>query len=128
MKSEVEVNYLFVRYVQQSIKNSSSACLKKKQKYSRNYFPTDSLEEIVKSSISESYLSLDFISESEIINLQNFTENEELSRAIEQLNFKEKKLLYEKYIQCKTDSEIANIFNISRQGVSIFRKRLLKKN
>lgn len=90
MKSEVEVNYLFVRYVQQSIKNSSSACLKKKQKYSRNYFPTDSLEEIVKSSISESYLSLDFISESEIINLQNFTENEELSRAIEQLNFKEK--------------------------------------
>ncbi|EAH4311907.1 sigma-70 family RNA polymerase sigma factor, partial [Listeria monocytogenes] len=35
--------------------------------------------------------------------------------------------LYEKYIQCKTDSEIARIFDISRQGVSIFRKRLLKK-
>lgn len=29
MKSEVEVNYLFVSYVQQSIKNSASACLKR---------------------------------------------------------------------------------------------------
>src|SRR5699024_9432912 len=105
--SEVEVNYLFVSYVQQSIKNSASACLKKKQKYSHTYFPTDSLEDIMRSSISESYLSLDFISESEIMNLENFAENEALSRAIEQLNFKEKKLLYEKYIQCKTDSEIA---------------------
>ena len=127
MKSEVEVNYLFVSYVQQSIKNSASACLKKKQKYSHTYFPTDSLEDIMRSSISESYLSLDFISESEIMNLENFAENEALSRAIEQLNFKEKKQLYEKYIQCKTDSEIARIFDISRQGVSIFRKRLLKK-
>ncbi|EGO6113591.1 sigma-70 family RNA polymerase sigma factor [Enterococcus faecalis] len=127
MKSEVEVNYLFVSYVQQSIKNSASACLKKKQKYSHTYFPTDSLEDIMRSSISESYLSLDFISESEIMNLENFTENEALSRAIEQLNLKEKKLLYEKYIQCKTDSEIARTFDISRQGVSIFRKRLLKK-
>ncbi|EAK9250446.1 sigma-70 family RNA polymerase sigma factor [Listeria monocytogenes] len=127
MKSEVEVNYLFVSYVQQSIKNSASACLKKKQKYSHTYFPTDSLEDIMRSSISESYLSLDFISESEIMNLEKFAENEALSRAIEQLNFKEKKLLYEKYIQCKTDSEIARIFDISRQGVSIFRKRLLKK-
>ena len=62
MKSEVEVNYLFVSYVQQSIKNSASACLKKKQKYSHTYFPTDSLEDIMRSSISESYLSLDFIS------------------------------------------------------------------
>ncbi|EGO2518526.1 sigma-70 family RNA polymerase sigma factor, partial [Enterococcus faecalis] len=115
MKSEVEVNYLFVSYVQQSIKNSASACLKKKQKYSHTYFPTDSLEDIMRSSISESYLSLDFISESEIMNLENFAENEALSRAIEQLNFKEKKLLYEKYIQCKTDSEIARIFDISRQ-------------
>ncbi|MBA5263044.1 sigma-70 family RNA polymerase sigma factor [Enterococcus hirae] len=127
MKSEVEVNYLFVSYVQQSIKNSASACLKKKQKYSHTYFPTDSLEDIMRSSISESYLSLDFISESEIMNLENFTENEALSRAIEQLNLKEKKLLYEKYIQCKTDSEIARTFDISRQGVSIFRKKLLKK-
>ncbi|MBW4156725.1 sigma-70 family RNA polymerase sigma factor [Enterococcus faecium] len=112
MKSEVEVNYLFVSYVQQSIKNSASACLKKKQKYSHTYFPTDSLEDIMRSSISESYLSLDFISESEIMNLENFAENEALSRAIEQLNFKEKKLLYEKYIQCKTDSEIARIFEV----------------
>lgn len=52
MKSEVEVNYLFVSYVQQSIKNSASACLKKKQKYSHTYFPTDSLEDIMRSSIS----------------------------------------------------------------------------
>ncbi|EDO1241680.1 sigma-70 family RNA polymerase sigma factor [Listeria monocytogenes] len=127
MKSEVEVNYLFVRYVQQSIKNSSSACLKKKQKYSHNYFPTDTLEEVMRSTITESYLSLDYIAESDIMNLQNFTENEALSNAIEQLNFKEKQLLYEKYIQCKTDSEISKNLNISRQGVSIFRKRLLKK-
>ena len=34
MKSEVEVNYLFVSYVQQSIKNSASACLKKKKIFS----------------------------------------------------------------------------------------------
>lgn len=47
----------------------------------------------MRSSISESYLSLDFISESEIMNLENFAENEALSRAIEQLNFKEKTTL-----------------------------------
>lgn len=102
MKSEVEVNYLFVSYVQQSIKNSASACLKKKQKYSHTYFPTDSLEDIMRSSISESYLSLDFISESEIMNLENFAENEALSRAIEQLNFKEKNYF------------MKNIFNVKQ--------------
>ena len=102
MKSEVEVNYLFVSYVQQSIKNSASACLKKKQKYSHTYFPTDSLEDIMRSSISKSYLSLDFISESEIMNLENFAENEALSRAIEQLNFKEKNYF------------MKNIFNVKQ--------------
>lgn len=102
MKSEVEVNYLFVSYVQQSIKNFASACLKKKQKYSHTYFPTDSLEDIMRSGISESYLSLDFISESEIMNLENFTENEALSRAIEQLNFKEKNYF------------MKNIFNVKQ--------------
>lgn len=102
MKSEVEVNYLFVSYVQQSIKNSASACLKKKQKYSHTYFPTDSLEDIMRSSISESYLSLDFISESEIMNLENFAENEALSRAIEQLNFKKKNYF------------MKNIFNVKQ--------------
>lgn len=102
MKSEVEVNYLFVSYVQQSIKNSASACLKKKQKYSHTYFPTDSLEDIMRNSISESYLSLDFISESEIMNLENFAENEALSRAIEQLNFKEKNYF------------MKNIFNVKQ--------------
>lgn len=34
MKSEVEVNYLFVSYVQQSIKNSASACLKETKIFS----------------------------------------------------------------------------------------------
>lgn len=56
----------------------------------------------MRSSISESYLSLDFISESEIMNLENFAENEALSRAIEQLNFKEKNYF------------MKNIFNVKQ--------------
>ncbi|CWU74779.1 TPA_asm: sigma-70 family RNA polymerase sigma factor [Listeria monocytogenes] len=127
MKSEVEINYLFVSYIQQSIKNSSNACLKKKQRYSHNYFPTDTLEDIMVNSFCDSYLSFDSIQESDIITLEQFTENEALSKALGKLSLKEKRLLYEKYIQCKTDNEIATILKISRQGVSIARKRILKK-
>ncbi|HAA8021143.1 TPA_asm: sigma-70 family RNA polymerase sigma factor [Listeria monocytogenes] len=127
MKSEVEINYLFVSYIQQSIKNSSNACLKKKQRYSHNYFPTDTLEDIMVNSFCDSYLSFDYIQESDIITLEQFTENEALSEALGKLSLKEKRLLYEKYIQCKTDNEIATILKISRQGVSIARKRILKK-
>ena len=108
MKSEVEVNYLFVSYVQQSIKNSASACLKKKQKYSHTYFPTDSLEDIMRSSISESYLSLDFISESEIVNLENFAKNEALSRAIVQLIFKEKNYFMKNIFNPKFQEQVSH--------------------
>ena len=127
MKSEVEINYLFVSYIKQSIKNSSNACLKKKQRYSHNYFPTDTLEDIMVNSFCDSYLSFDSIQESDIITLEQFTENEALSKVLGKLSLKEKRLLYEKYIQCKTDNEIATILKISRQGVSIAWKRILKK-
>lgn len=127
MKSEVEINYLFVSYIQQSIKNSSNTCLKKKQKYSNIYFPTDTLEEIMVNSFYDTYLSLDSIQEIDIVVLEKFTENEALAKALGKLSLKEKKLIYEKYIQCKTDNEIATILKISRQGVSVARKRILKK-
>lgn len=127
MKSNSEINYLFVRYIQQSIRNTSNAFLKKKHTYSNNYFSTDILEDLIVNNSYDQYLLLDSITESEINILQNFTENEKLSKAIERLSFKEKKLIYEKYIQCKTDNEIATSFSISRQGVSIYKKRVLKK-
>lgn len=126
MKSEVEVNYLFVSYVQQSIKNSASACLKKKQKYSHTYFPTDSLEDIMRSSISESYLSLDFISESEIMNLENFAENEALSRAIEQLNFKEKNYFMKNIFNVKQIVKLPE-FLISAVKESLYSEKIIKK-
>lgn len=127
MKSEVEINYLFVRYVQQCIRYSSNSCLKKNQKYSTHYFPTDLLEETMFNTFYDNYFSIDSIKEADIDSLESFTEDESLSQAIKQLAYSEKKLLFKKYIQCQTDYEIANEFSMTRQGVSIKKKRLLKK-
>lgn len=127
MKSETEINYLFVRYVQRSLRNSSNAFLKKTIQYTNTHFTIDTIEEFISNSIYDNYLTLDLISESEINNLQNFTENDHLSSALSHLSYKEKKLLFEKYVRCKTDNEIAKNLNISRQAVSISKKRILKK-
>ncbi|WP_195478110.1 sigma-70 family RNA polymerase sigma factor [Enterococcus faecalis] len=54
-------------------------------------------------------------------------QDEKLNEVIVNLNNKEQKFILEKHILGKTDQEIAEIFGISRQGVTNFKKRLYEK-
>lgn len=127
MDIELEKNYLFIKYVQQSIKNASSAFYQKKQIYSTRFLLIDVTDNMMNTFSNDNYLNLDSVKNTEIDRLENFINNQKLSFAIEQLSYKDKYLLYEKYINCKTDNEIALNFGISRQGISIAKKRILKK-
>lgn len=127
MDIEIEKNYLFIKYVQQSIKNASNAFYQKKQIYSTRFLLIDVTDNMMNTFSNDNYLNLDSVKNTEIDKLENFIDNQKLSFAIEQLSYKDKHLLYEKYINCKTDNEIALKFGISRQGISIAKKRILKK-
>ncbi|QWU18347.1 sigma-70 family RNA polymerase sigma factor [Paenibacillus sophorae] len=70
--------------------------------------------------------------ETNIINFRTSTtvsieDSSALSQAIEILNSSEKKVLFLKYYQCKTDKEIAEFIGVSRQAITKSRKKVLVK-
>jgi RNA polymerase sigma factor (sigma-70 family) len=60
-------------------------------------------------------------------NTSSIEEVDILSDAIQKLNFIEKKILYLKYIQDKTDKDIAYSIGVTRQAISKSRTNALRK-
>ncbi|EAC3312910.1 hypothetical protein ACTBNQ_001390 [Listeria monocytogenes] len=126
MYSKTVLSHFFVSYINQVIKRSALAYYRKKVLYhQRNSLYPEFYE--LTTPYYDSILDLDSLSILNVDCLEDYVDNKGLALSLEHLTHKEKQFIYEKYILCKTDKEIAIQFNITRQGVSIFKKRILKK-
>ncbi|HCJ4447719.1 TPA: sigma-70 family RNA polymerase sigma factor [Listeria innocua] len=126
MYSKTVLNHFFVSYINQVIKRSALAYYRKKLLYQQRNSLYPEFYELT-APYHDSVLDLDSLSIMNVNHLEDYIDNKKLALSLGHLKHKEKQFIYEKYILCKTDKEIAIQFNITRQGVSIFKKRILKK-
>lgn len=67
------------------------------------------------------------IMQSNIFYLERYLEDELLSRAVNTLNVNEKKLLFMKFYEDRTDEQIARVFGVTRQALTKSKKKILDK-
>ncbi|HFP6581205.1 TPA: sigma-70 family RNA polymerase sigma factor [Enterococcus faecalis] len=126
MCSKKVLNNIFVCYIHQVIKNTALAYYRKKFLYkNRNLLCTD-FQDLVYPHFDNAFV-LDYLTIKNVNQLEFYTDNPELSFALSQLSLKEKQFIFNKYILSKTDKEISIELGITRQGVSILKKRMLEK-
>ncbi|WP_025849465.1 sigma-70 family RNA polymerase sigma factor [Paenibacillus ehimensis] len=107
----------FSRYIQSCLLHASRDFFRK---YDRELLRTQSLDECM----DNKPFSFNFIVPSAYTSVE---EQDYLSQAIHTLTSTEKKVIYFKFYLEMTDQEIAQALGVSRQAVSKFKQRLLKK-
>ncbi|EGO5016486.1 sigma-70 family RNA polymerase sigma factor [Enterococcus faecalis] len=118
-----ENDNLIKKYIQNGMIFEANNYYRKKAHYHQRYFLLES-EQLER--YFEPFIDLGFDT-TEQPELDNFFENERLLYAINQLSEKEKRFLRKKFIEEKTDMEIAKEQSVTQQAVSIYKKRLLGK-
>ncbi|HHP9139907.1 TPA: hypothetical protein ACSJWK_001092 [Listeria monocytogenes] len=115
------------KYIRIGILYHANNYYRKKRNYSTKSILTDFQDITLDSFYTDNYFKLSNISVIDWKNLEEYFEDEMLIKAIKQLNIKEKKFLLEKYVEKKSDTELAKEKELSQQAISIYKKRLLKK-
>lgn len=100
---------------------------RKKRNYSTRLILTDFQNIEPNSFYTDSYFNCNNVTAIDSKYLEKYFEDEMLFNAIKQLNLKEKEFLLEKYVEKKSDTELAQEKEITQQAISIYKKRLLKK-
>lgn len=126
MTSKKNLGYMFTSYIHQVIHNTSLNYFKNKFRYQEKNILYFSLHDYLLTENTPIFY-LDNLSIQKVDEIENYVTNNGLSLALELLTDKEKKLIFDKYVLCKTDKDISLELGISRQGVSILKKRILKK-
>lgn len=120
------LNNIFINYIHQVTKKTALAYFRKKYLYQNRTLLCVSLHDYLIPYYETTFL-LDYLLPGNVDEMELYTSNTSLSCALGKLSVKEKAFIYDKYILCKTDKEIAINLGISRQGVSILKKRILTK-
>lgn len=126
MCTKKTLNNIFINYIHQVTKNTALAYFRKKYLYLNRTLLCVSLHDYLIPYYEKTFL-FDYLLPENIDKMEQYTLNDSLSFALSKLSDKEKAFIYDKYILCKTDKEIALKLGISRQGVSILKKRILTK-
>ncbi len=124
MSSEREVSRMFIRFVQEGLKNARID----QYRAQKNKIKATPLEDWLLEEIEEPYHLKDFVlTDEEIDHLEAFIENERLSAAVATLSPIDKTVLYQYYYQFLNDVEIGNCTGITSQGVNKRRRRALAR-
>lgn len=124
MSSEQEVTRMFIRYVQQALKNERI----NRYKGSLRQIKEIPLEAWLLEEIEDSYHLDEFrLTDEEIEHLEDFIESEKLSRAVSTLYSTDKTVLYQYYYGELNDVEIGNRSGKTSQGVNKRRRRALAR-
>lgn len=97
--------------------------IEKKAHYHQRYFllELEKIESHIEPIVDQNFDTI------ESSKLDTLFENEQLAKAISQLSEKEKRFLIKKFVEDKSDKEIAKEQSVTQQAISIYKKRLLKK-
>jgi DNA-directed RNA polymerase specialized sigma24 family protein len=124
MSSEQEVTQMFIRYVQQALKNERI----NRYKASLRRIKETPLEAWLLEEIEDPYHLDEFrLTNEEIEHLEDFIESEKLSRAVSTLSSTDKTVLYQYYYGELNDVEIGNRSGKTSQGVNYRRQRALER-
>lgn len=124
MSSEREVSRMFIRYIQQVLRNERINIYRKQLKNIKE-FP---LEEWLLEEVSEPGHLEDFIlNDEEVAHLELFIKNERLAAAIATLSTADKIVLYQYYYAELNDVEIGSRTEKTSQGVNKRRRRALAR-
>lgn len=124
MSSEREVSKMFIRYVQDGLKNERID----RYRASRRKIKATPLEDWLLEEIMEPYHLQDFtLTIDEIAELKNFVNDERLSKAIATLSAADRMVLYQYYYDELNDVEIGSRVGITSQGVNKRRRRALQR-
>ncbi|EGP5636589.1 sigma-70 family RNA polymerase sigma factor [Enterococcus faecium] len=115
------------KYIHIGIHYHANNYYRKKRNYSTRLLLTDFQDIRLDSSYTDNYFSIINMPLLDLKNFETYFEDEMLTKAIKQLNIKEKRFLLEKYVVKKSDTELAKEKEVSQQAISIYKKRLLEK-
>lgn len=120
MSSEREVSSMFIRYMQQVLRNERINIYRKHLKAIKEA-PLEEwlLEEIVEPGHVEDFV----LTAEEIAHLESFIENDRLATAIVTLSTADKMVLYQYYFSELNDVEISSRTGKTSQGVNKRRRR-----
>lgn len=124
MNSEREVSRMFIRYMQQVLRNERINIYRKHLKDIKE----TPLEEWLLEDIANPGHLEDFIlTDDKIAHLESFIENERLATAIATLSTADKMVLYQYYYSELNDVEIGSYTGKTSQGVNKRRRRALAR-
>ncbi|MFT8383877.1 MAG: sigma factor-like helix-turn-helix DNA-binding protein [Lacticaseibacillus paracasei] len=124
MSSEREVSRMFIRYMQQVLRNERISIYRKHLKDVKEA----PLEDWLLDEIAEPGHLEDFVlTDEEIAHLESFIENERLATAIATLSIADKMVLYQYYYSELNDVEIGSRTGKTSQGVNKRRRRALAR-
>ncbi|WP_125706659.1 sigma factor-like helix-turn-helix DNA-binding protein [Lacticaseibacillus daqingensis] len=124
MSSEREVSRMFIRYMQQVLRNERINIYRKHLKDVKETPLEDwLLEEIAEPGHLEDFV----LTNEEIAHLESFIENERLATAIVTLSIADKMVLYQYYYSELNDVEIGSRTGKTSQGVNKRRRRALAR-
>lgn len=113
MSSEREVSRMFIRYMQQVLRNERISIYRKHLKDAKETPLEDwLLEEIAEPGHLEDFV----LTDEEIVHLESFIENERLATAIATLSVADKMVLYQYYYSELNDVEIGSRTGKTSQG------------
>ncbi|MCP8862010.1 sigma-70 family RNA polymerase sigma factor [Latilactobacillus curvatus] len=124
MSSEQEVSRMFIRYVQQALKNERI----NRHKVNLRRIKETPLEEWLIEEIEDPHhLDELKLTDEEIEHLEDFIENERLATAVASLSLPDKMVLYQYYYDELNDVEIGSRSGKTGQGVNYRRQRALNR-
>lgn len=124
MSSEREVSRMFIRYMQQVLRNERINIYRKRLKDVKETPLEDwLLEEIAEPGHLEDFV----LTDEEIAHLESFIENERLATAIATLSIADKMVLYQYYFSELNDVEIGSRTGKTSQGVNKRRRRAIAR-
>lgn len=124
MSSEREVSRMFIRYMQQILRNERINIYHKRLKEVKETPLEDwLLEEIAEPGHLEDFV----LTDEEIVHLESFIKNDRLATAITTLSTADKMVLYQYYYSELNDVEIGSRTGKTSQGVNKRRRRALAR-
>ncbi len=124
MNDEREVSKMFIRYMQQVLRNERINIYQANLKHPKE----TPLEDWLMEEIAEPYHIEDFLlTDDEVANLENYIKNGRLATAIATLSTADKMVLYQYYYSELNDVEIGSRTGKTSQGVNKRRRRALAR-
>lgn len=124
MNSEREVSRMFIRYMQQVLRNERINIYRK---HLKDIKETPLEERLLEEIANPGHLEDFILTDDQIAHLESFIENERLATAIATLSTADKMVLYQYYYSELNDVEIGSYTGKTSQGVNKQRRRALAR-